>query len=161
MIKGNTVAHGVRASGKWTRAETERTESGEKSIVSSLGTDFHAGKFNPFFLFPRFSFTFFLSLFFYHGPTFPWALTSLRGRRAILRIHCYLCYIQESITISLTSSPSRNSILSVEANRRHNGTDYANKLWLDWSSALKFQHYLCVLFLILRFESANKSKQQN
>lgn len=137
MIKGNTVA--VRANGKWTRTETERTESGEKSAVSSALISMQGNPI-PSSSSRNFFFLFFSLFFFLPRTNIPLStdlVARRKGHSACTSLS--LCYIQESITI-LTSSPSGNSILSVEANRQYNGTDYANNLWLGWSSALKFQH---------------------
>jgi len=101
MIKENRVARITDERRRAGNEENKRTKSRPfpRSVPISMQ------EIQPFFL-PQLSF-FFFSSFFYHGPTFPWALTSLRGRKAVLRTSLSaLYYIQEGITALTSSVPS-------------------------------------------------------
>lgn len=89
-----------------------------------------------FFLFSPLS----LSLFFFlprtNIPLSPDLVARRKGHS--LRVHRYLCYIQESITI-LTSSLSGNSILSW-SKQTAGIMARITRIIFSWSSVLKLQH---------------------
>lgn len=126
MIKENRMA---QYAGERRSQETKRVRGRkvDRCLIVSRRR-FPCERFNPS-SFRRLLFPFFL-LFFYHGPAFPWALTSLRGRKAVLRTSLSaLCYIQEGIT-TLTSFVSSSPEILCRKSKWIIDTiaDYTNEL---------------------------------